>query len=91
MKTPQEVFKLMLEHWDDFISSDNCICLRLISMTFWKHDKISFQDEDMIEFLKFHQKTALLSFDSNGENHGKSYKELLQIWKEQKPKTVYYE
>jgi esterase/lipase superfamily enzyme len=49
-----------------------------------------FGEEDMIEFLNFHQRTALLSFTSTGENQGKTYKELLQIWKEQSIKTIYY-
>jgi len=49
-----------------------------------------FSEEDMIEFLDFYKMTARLDFNSTGENHGKTTQELLQIWREQKPKIVYY-
>ena len=50
-----------------------------------------FSEEDMIEFLNYYQKTCLLAFNSSGQNHGKTTKELFQLWKEQQPITLYYE
>lgn len=86
--------ELALEYSSDFIEDKDLIdlqCAAYLEGYNKSQESHSHSDEDMIEFLKFHQKTALLSFDSTGENHGKSYKEILQIWKERKPKIVYYE
>ena len=46
-----------------------------------------FSEEDMIEFKNF---CIGQEFDINGYNP-KDTKELLKLWKEQKPKIVYYE
>lgn len=49
-----------------------------------------FTAEDIADFLQFYENTAKLDFHSTGENHGKSTKELIQLWQEQQPKKVYY-
>ena len=50
-----------------------------------------FSEEDTLDFLQFYKDTSRLDFNSTGEHHGKSPKEILEIWKSKKPKIVYYE
>ena len=47
-----------------------------------------FTEEDMIEFADWVYRSQ---FDVEGYTQDKETKELLQLWKEQKPKTLYYE
>ena len=47
----------------------------------------SFSEEDMIEFAKYSIKNNFCK----EENRYYQYWELLQLWKEQKPKTIWYE
>lgn len=47
-----------------------------------------FSEEDMIEFVDFVEKSM---YDNEGYTQFKANKELLQLWKEQQPKTLYYE
>jgi len=49
--------------------------------------KLEFSEEDMIEFSSF--KISCL-IDSSGKYKNKTDKQLLQIWKEQRIKTIYY-
>ena len=46
-----------------------------------------FSEEDMIDFAEFYFREE---FNSTMQDY-KSSKEILRLWKEQKPKTVYYE
>ena len=53
-------------------------------------------DEDMIEFSEFIDDLGYTKIDNTvwksiNDEKGKSTKELLQLWKEQQPKIVYYE
>jgi hypothetical protein len=47
-----------------------------------------FSEQDMIEFSSFRFNCSI---DSSGRFLNKNGEELLQLWKEQKPKTLYYE
>ena len=51
------------------------------------HKSYPFSEEDMIEFAKFSIKNNFCK----EENRYYQYWELLQLWKEQKPKTIWYE
>lgn len=50
--------------------------------------KLEFSEEDMIEFYKW--VTEKHSVDITGKYSKMSTKKLLQLWKEQRPKIVYY-
>jgi hypothetical protein len=47
-----------------------------------------FSEEDMVDFIDFVEKSI---YDNEGYTQFKTNKELLQLWKEQQPKIVYYE
>ena len=56
--------------------------------------KLEFSEEDMIEFLKFVENNYYFNSGCwvNCETDKVTHrKELLQLWKEQRPKIVYYE
>ena len=66
---------------------DNCFYGRsqLTEQLIKFQEMFPFTEEDMIEFAEFCSEYDYRLFGS------KTYKELLRLWKEQQPKTIYYE
>ncbi len=56
----------------------------------WQQERM-YNEEDIIEFAEWIINQDWDETEVNFPNNSKSTKELLQLWKEQKPKTVYYE
>lgn len=56
----------------------------------WQAERM-YNEEDIIEFAEWIINQDWDETELNFPNNSKSTKELLQLWKEQKPKTVYYE
>lgn len=52
--------------------------------------KLEFNEEDMIGFAEWIINQDWDETELNFPNNSKSTKELLQIWKEQRPKIIYY-
>lgn len=55
----------------------------------WQAERM-YNEEDIIEFAEWIINQDWDETELNFPNNSKSTKELLQLWKEQKPKTVYY-
>ena len=79
---------------------DNCFYGRsaLTEQLIKSQETHSNSDEDMIAFYRWLNKNGWQDYDDtkqglfvNSYGVQKQDKELLQLWKEQKPKTVYYE
>lgn len=89
-KVVDEVDKLAYEHCDRVIPKDVTRSLYYSFKCGYNKSQEThpYSEEDMIEFGKFCDKRML---DSSSKLFGKILIELLQFWKEQQPKIVYYQ
>jgi len=99
-KVVDEVERLAYEHCDKVIPKDVTRSLHYSFKCGYNKSQEThpFSEEDMIEFYRWLNKNSWQDYNDikqglfvNSYGVQKQDKELLQLWKEQKPKTVYYE